>query len=309
MIGIIVLTYNTWDCTLECLQSIASLRLENQYRIYLVDNASEIEMPEECRDYVSSDKRIIFLQALQNRGYAAGNNIGLDRAEKDGCDAILIANNDVVFTDRAIDVMYGFLKGHPKVGMVGPKIILPNGKIQETNLGCKMTLTGKYLYILRKTPLRSLSKKFVNSFRVDLEGKSKPIRMFGVSGCCFMLSCNCLNEIGKLDENTFLYEEENILGCRLEARNMEVMLLPSVQVVHKHGQSTKSVKAFAYTCLVESEIYYCRKYLNAKRWQIAGLYLIRVLGYLEGCLNSEDYRKNVVAFWEKTMKRISERPL
>lgn len=309
MIGIIILTYNTWDCTLECLQSIASLRLENQYRIYLVDNASEVEMSKECRDYVSSDERIIFLRVLQNRGYSAGNNIGLDRAKRDGCDAVLIANNDVIFTDRAIDTMYEFLKGHPKVGMVGPKIILPNGKIQETNLGCKMTVAGKYLYILRKTPLKFLSNKFVNSFRINLEGKREPIKTFGVSGCCFMLSYNCLNEIGKLDENTFLYEEENILGCRLEASNMEVILLPCVQVVHKHGQSTKSVKAFAYTCLVESETYYCRKYLNAKRWQIVGLYLIRVLGYLKGCLNSEDYRKNIVAFRKKTMNRISERLL
>lgn len=96
-IGIVILNYQTWELSLRCMESIHRICRDLLYRIYLVDNASERPMPDAVKSYVAAGKEIRFLQAKENRGYAAGNNIGIARALADGCDAILISNNDIVF--------------------------------------------------------------------------------------------------------------------------------------------------------------------------------------------------------------------
>ena len=48
----------------------------------------------------------------------------------------------------------------------------------------------------------------------------------------------------------------------MENAGWKTMYVPTCTVLHLHGASTCYVKAFAYTCNVRSEIYYCRKYLK-----------------------------------------------
>lgn len=303
MVGIVVLNFNTWNQTFDCIESILNQQTEVPYTIYLVDNGSVKKMPERCRRQIEQN-HIVFIQVEKNKGYAAGNNLGLKKALEHGCEAVLIINNDVVFIENLLDILYSYLKENPKTGIVGPKIMTPYGKMQETNLGCKMTLRGKYLYLLRKTPFRKKSESFVRRFRIKEEKLKEKRKVFGVSGCCFMISKAVIEKIGFLDENTFLFEEENILGCQMERNGYEVYLLPEVKVVHKHGQTTKSHKAFAFICLVESEIYYCRKYLREPIVKILPLYMIRTCEYLHMCFKEKDYRSNIKKFIFLTTKKM-----
>ncbi len=302
MVGIVILNYNTWNQTIRCIESILKQRIKAPYTIYLVDNASEKKMPEKCRTLIEQNS-VELIRARKNKGYAAGNNLGIRKALVHGCDAFLISNNDVVFEENMIDSLYLYLQEHSGAGIVGPKVLMPNGKMQETNLGCKMTLKGKYLYLLRKTPFRRKSMKFVSQFRIKEEELKGTKKVFGVSGCCFMISKAAVEKIGLLDENTFLFEEENILGCQMEQNGYDVYLLPEVSVVHKHGQTTKYRKAFSFLCLVESEIYYCRKYLKEPIVKILPLYLIRLCEYVWMCFKEKDYRSNVKKFvFQTTVK-------
>lgn len=306
MVGIVILNYNTWDYTTECIESILGQEMGVPYSIYLVDNASQKKMPRACRKFIDKEY-ITFIQAKENRGYAAGNNLGIREAISQGCDMILISNNDVVFQAGTIKVLYTYLLEHPNVGIVGPKVLKQNGKMQETNLGCKMTLKGKYLYILRKTPFRRMAKDFVNQFRIKEETLKENRKVFMVSGCCFMMRKEVIEKIDFLDEDTFLYEEENILGCQMEQIGYDVYLLPKAEVFHKHGQTTKGCKAFSFTCMVESEIYYCRTYLEESLLKIWPLYMIRTIEYFQMSLKNIDYRKNINDFFYRTMKKMWRR--
>ena len=119
-----------------------------------------------------------------------------------------------------------------------------------------------------------------------------------------MIRREAIEKIGLLDEGTFLYEEENILGCQMEQIGYDVYLLPEVIVVHKHGQTSKYMRAASFTYFVESEIYYCRKYLEGAIIEILPLYLIRLGQYLKRCVQEKEYRDNMLNFISKTNRKM-----
>lgn len=293
MIGIIILNYNGWGLTIKCIESIRTTCKKN-YRIYIVDNASTTEMTKTFKEFIDESDDIELLINKINKGYSAGNNVGIKRALEDNCNYFLITNNDVIFKDESIDELCNFLDNNSEYGIVGPKVFLPNGKIQEINMGCKLTLAGKYLYILRKTPLKFLSTKFVKKFHAVDQNLKEPFDVFAVSGCCFMLSSNAMKILYPMDENTFLYEEENIIGVKLEKAGLKTKYDTNSEIIHIGGESTKHLSAFAYKCFIESEVYYCRTYLDASIVQLIPLIAFRIIKYIfnYGFFNFKSLLKN-----------------
>ena len=76
-----------------------------------------------------------------------------------------------------------------------------------------------------------------------------------------------------LDERTFLYEEEYIIGARLEKSCFDCFIIPNTHVIHAHGVSTGGVTPFSYQCLIESEQLYLKEYLHSN-WCIRKLILL-----------------------------------
>ena len=102
MIGVVVLTYNTWDATVECIQSFYSFHDKNSFRMYVVDNASTVKVTEECKEVIQN-YGVYFIKSPNNRGYAAGNNVGIKAALSDECSHVLISNNDIVYTENILE--------------------------------------------------------------------------------------------------------------------------------------------------------------------------------------------------------------
>lgn len=301
MIGIVILNYNEWDILIDCINSIRETCKKEKYRVYLVDNNSSIEMSSGFKQYLKVSDDICFIENKNNKGYSAGNNVGIGQALRDNCDFILISNNDVIYKDNAIYSMKSFLTNNSEYGIVGPKIYTPNGKIQEINMGCKMTLRGKYLFLLRKTPFRFLSDKFVDTFQAKHQDMNYPFDVYAVSGCCFMLTKTTCEKMFPFDENTFLYEEENIIGTRMEILGLKTCYNTDSEVIHLGGASTKGFSSFSYKCLVESEIYYCMAYLKKSILQIFPLYVMRSLVYIAryGIKDFSAYLKDTISKMKK----------
>ncbi len=266
--------------TIDCVNSIHET-FRDSYRIYIVDNCSSTEMPGEFQSFIDNDKDVVFIPSDKNKGYAGGNNIGIVAAKNDCCDYILITNNDVIFHEDSIDNLRRYLADHPDVGIVGPKVFLPDGRLQEINMVCKMDYKGKYLYLLRKTPLKKLSENYVARFHGDNVSKDVPFVVFAVSGCCFMMSAHAADIICPLDEGTFLYEEENIIGCRMENASLKTVYCTDSTIMHIGGGSTEGMSKFSYACFVNSELYYMKKYLGKGFWSVLPIYLFREVIYLK----------------------------
>lgn len=291
MIGIVILNYNGWDMTIDCIKSIRK-SCQYPYKIYIVDNASPIKMTEKFKTFMDQSVDCELILHLVNKGYSAGNNVGIKRALDDKCDYILISNNDVIFKENSIEELSDYLDEHKAYGIAGPKVYCPNGEIQEINMACKMTMSGKYKYILRKTPLRAITRSFVEEFHADKQDLKTPFDVYAVCGCCFMMTRRAAEGLYPMDENTFLYEEENIIGIRMEKLNLKTIYDTNSEVIHLGGASTQKISAFAYGCFVQSEQYYCKEYLKANIFQRFPLYVFRILKYIK-LYGFKDLKRNL----------------
>lgn len=302
MIGIVILNYRNWQDTLRCIQSIADNPPQEKYQIILVDNASPNAPEFDLRDIIEKYD-IVYIQNEKNKGYNAGNNVGIARALELGCDAILISNNDVCFSEDCIQKLWEYAKTHPNVGIVGPKILDKNGRIQKSNLCRRTGMKEKYLVRTRLNAI--FRKEHATYFGLDRDYNTT-FEVYAVLGCCFLMTRECAQAVTPLDEHPFLYEEELILGIQMEQAGYRTVYHPDAVIEHLHGASTKHVKAFAFAHNVKSEIYYCREYLKASDAAIYPLYWYRGCLYLIRCLKYRDFRKNWKWFREMTREELED---
>ncbi|MDE7313657.1 MAG: glycosyltransferase family 2 protein [Eubacterium sp.] len=300
MVGIVILNYENWDDTKCCVESIYKNTHGVDYQIILVDNASMCAPSFDLEAFLKRYK-IQFIKNKKNTGYNAGNNLGIAMALKLHCDQVLVSNNDVRFFQGSIKRLQDCLKSYPRAGIAGPKVLDPSGYLQKSCICKKTGLKEKYLV---RTRANFIFRKSRRAYFGDDRNYKQMFEAYAVLGCCFMMTEQCARAVTPFDEHPFLYEEELMLGIRMEEQGFVTIYCPSASVVHLHGASTRRRKAFAFIQNVRSEIYYCRSYLHAKNWQVYPLYCYRVALYLMRCIRYRDFRKNWRRFLKITQKEF-----
>lgn len=293
-LAIIILNYKSYEKTIECIDSILNNHIQYDYRVYIVDNNSPNDSYHVLSSRFAQINNITCIKNSSNSGYAAGNNVGIREAMRDQFNYIMIANNDVVFQKNAINTLISFMIDHPDSGAVGPKILDPKGTIQKDSCRNKLGFKEK---IFVTTPLRLLDfmkvneKFYYSGFKFD-----QPKQVYALSGSCMLLRREVFDLVGLLDENTFLYEEEAILYSKVETTPFKVYIQPKAEIIHYHGATTSSNKAFAFIEYVKSEQYYSISYLKLRRSQLGLLKLIRAVQYLLKCPKDINFRKDFRKF-------------
>lgn len=280
MIGIVILNYETWDVTLQCMESIMEAENEEMIRIYLVDNASTRKKPKEIDRFIEQHS-VTYIEAAENRGYAAGNNLGICQALKDQCTYVLITNNDIRFRSASIYRLKQLLESSDRIGIVGPQVVGLDGFHQPS---VAMYRTGIREIFHFYTGFRCFHRKAMREYQGMDQDAGGQYPVYHVSGCCFLMNRKAAETLYPLDENTFLYDEELIIGIRMEQAGLQTWYCGIAVVEHHHGYTTQKNSAFMQKCIRESEQYYCREYLKTGVLQRCLLYCYRktlqVLRYL-----------------------------
>lgn len=258
MLGIVILNYNSYKYTLSCVDSVKKTISSASYRVYVVDNASTDGSDKILRESFDGDESVIFIRAEENNGFSAGNNIGLRLAVGQGCEYVLCTNNDVLFSDGAIETMAAVLDNEHDVAVVGPKVFNGDGTVQR----CTKGIMNAKTFVFSKKPwiyfdIFGISRKYRYA-KYDYEQPIYPTGM--VSGCCFMIRADVLAEIDYLDEKIFLYHEEDVLGAKLRKIGRKVKLETAATIVHFGGASTSKNKAFTRYHAFKSGLYYLKAY-------------------------------------------------
>lgn len=234
-IGIIILNYNTYEETIECVSSIKRYT-SLCYQIYIVDNMSRDESYKKLQEKYRRDEKICLIQSVENSGYSAGNNIGIRRAVEEECEVIFIVNSDVELLNDAFAIMTDVLLSNDAYMMVGPSIINNNG--EESQIARKKLTYD--VFIMARHPFCNIPylKKRADR-RYDL-GKEKRVAFEGsTSGCCFGMRTYDFQRIGYFDERVFLYSEEDILAYKMSAIHKLAVVDLEAKVWHKENISTK----------------------------------------------------------------------
>ena len=269
----IILNYNDSETTEKLVSAIKDYKSID--KIVVVDNMS----PDGSLERLSAlccDK-IDVISSGKNGGYAAGNNFGAFYAiNKYSPDFITIANPDVAFDDDTLLDMLSALSTEKSYALCG---VMVNQRYNAWNrLGYMGMIESLFLGWF------NIHRRFI---RRRLE-KGEHIEKVGViSGSFFAMKASAYAEVEGMDENTFLFEEENILSYRLAAKNYDEIILTDRSYDHFHSQSIKKSypsKAKAFRLYLPSLRYMNRAYLHTKAPGNVLFEICYFLGYIERVL-------------------------
>src|SRR5438874_129997 len=125
-ISIIIINYNTFILTSDCIRSVIKCTTGIDYEIILVDNASSECSPHE---FLKEFTNIILIKSPINGGFAYGNNLGLQKTQGE---FVLLLNSDTVLTDNSIAKSLSYFRSQEKSGVLGCRMTYPTGRIQYT---------------------------------------------------------------------------------------------------------------------------------------------------------------------------------
>lgn len=256
-IPVILLNYNSSD---DCRKCVGFLKKQRgvELEIIIVDNASRTEDVEVVRQLCDSEG-ITFIPAKENKGYNAGNNIGLRYAAEKGYKYALIANPDMEFPDpEYIKRLTEEMEHHLDVVVMGTDVVTSEGIHQNPKLRGEESWTNSFSWIASLIKRRnSVNGNDVPEW-VENPDKSHYCRC--LNGCCLLLRMDFIKKINYFDERTFLYGEEPILGRRVEMEGEKMYYFSEITCVHDHKKSREGSPAFCNKHWRHSQLIYIRYY-------------------------------------------------
>jgi len=236
MISIILVNYNVSSCLFKCLDSILDSKIDKPFEIVLVDNNSteNIDIVDRIDCY---DMSIRFFKLNENMGFSKAVNFAIGKSSGD---YILLLNPDTQLYDDSISQMYEFLYTNNNVGIVGCKVLYPNGAYQ---LSSKRQFPFiKYgLWRMFKIDKLFSKSRYFGQYNYTYEDVDKILAVDSVSGSCMMFKKELIDKIGKFDESFFLYFEDTDF-CHRAKEYLEVIYNPQCKVIHSKGESFNSSK-------------------------------------------------------------------
>jgi hypothetical protein len=157
--------------------------------------------------------------------------------------------------------MAQYLRDHPEVGILGPRLLDDDGSLQ---LSCRRFPTfsvvffNRYSLLTRLFPRNPLSTRYLMT-DFDHSGTAE---VDWLSLACWMAPRRLFDEVGFLDEGYFLYNEDVDFCQRVHRAGRKVVYFPEVSVVHHIGGSTSSVPNRSVIERHRSMWRYYRKYMR-----------------------------------------------
>lgn len=226
--SVVIVGWQVRDLLRACLRSIAAHEDRGALEVWVVDHASS----DGTAAMVAAEFPWVRLVArAENPGFAAGNNIALRRARGDVC---ILLNPDTEVHDAALTALAAYLRAHPAVGVVGPRLLNADGSLQSA--GFAPPSLFQVWYDLVPWPRRFYPSRL--NGRYPDAPIERPYPVGFPLGACLAVRRDVLDRVGLLDEKYGMYMEEVDLCARVRAAGYDVQVLPTVAIVHHGGRST-----------------------------------------------------------------------
>ena len=272
-ISIIIINYNTFTITSDCIRSVIKFTSNVEYEIILVDNAST-----ECdpRDFLKEFPQLVLVKSDINGGFAYGNNLGIHRA---GGEYILLLNSDTFLIENSVFKCLSYLKACKGAGAVGCRMIFPDGAVQYTARrfkSIKWELLDLFRFIPMMMPYRKRSQLMLGKyFKCD-----ESIDCDWVNGAFMVFEKKILDHLPqrKLDDRFFMYGEDQLWCEQIKNMGFRIVFYSGTTIVHIGSASTDIKKQLGLRKLMrkrELEIMRLRKGRGLYYWIFAIIYTFK----------------------------------
>ncbi|MDR3272038.1 MAG: glycosyltransferase family 2 protein [Flavobacteriaceae bacterium] len=247
MLSIIIINYNTFQLTVECINSIKK-SIISDYEIILIDNASKDHPP---KDFLTIFPSIKLIELNENVGFGRANNIGMQQAQGE---YFLLLNSDTIIKEDALDKCLSYLKTHSNIDILGCRAEFPNGITQLTAFQYEgeHSLIRSIIYFIKRNSTvqyaNQLYKKWKKEKNAVLRQEQKKIteptpnfaygkRIGSLSGVFMMFNRKVYDETRGFDPDFFMYYEETEWFINRIYNRYTILYYPYASIIHYCGQS------------------------------------------------------------------------
>lgn len=245
-LSIVIVNYKSKDKLANCLASLRdAIPSAPSFEVIVIENASGDDLSD-----LRSQHDFRFISSPRNIGMGGGNNLGINESR---ADIILILNPDTIVSAEALNLMLAKIKSDETVGLVGPKLLYPDGSLQYS---CSR-FPGFFMPFLRRTFLGEYFKKERDSFMmIDFDHNSEREVDWLMGSCLMFKKSWSIPEGGNyaphFDKRYFMYFEDIDLCREVKRHGKKVVYLPSAVVIHDHKR--ESAKNPWYVALFKDKI-------------------------------------------------------
>ncbi|GAA5534863.1 glycosyltransferase family 2 protein [Deinococcus aluminii] len=215
-VGIVILNWNGWQDTVECLSSLQGLAYPN-FEVIVVDNASTNDSVGQIRQRFPA---VRVIESPENGGFSKGNNLGIRAFMAAGVDYVWLLNNDTTVSTLALTELVRLAQSDRRLGVVGSVLYEYDqpGVVQAWGGG-------------------SLNKLF---------GLTKDLKYPGIpsyiTGASMLISRKTLLEVGLLEEGYFFYMEDVDFCLRVIDKEYLIGVSSRSRIYHKGSSSVNNTK-------------------------------------------------------------------
>lgn len=198
------------------------------FEVMLIDNTAAGETAAWVRREMPS------VQVLHNdepRSFAANVNEGWRRLRHGRY--FVVSNPDIKYLPGLFDNAVALLDAHPNVGIVGPRLLNPDGSRQDS----RRSFSTPGVTLLRGLHLDGLLRGSSSVQRYLLSGAAddRPMDVDWVTGALMVVRRDAMTAIGGMDERyRVAYSEDQDLCCRMWRAGWRVCWLPDATAIHDH---------------------------------------------------------------------------
>jgi len=251
-VSIIIVNWNTREVLRDCLRTVYEQTRKAPFEVIVVDNASADGSVDMVR---SMFPQTLLLANSVNRGFAAANNQGIERAKGR---YVLLLNSDTLVLDGAIDQMVSFAEAHPEAAVTACRVLNADRTWQPTCFlfPSALNLLIGALYLNKLFP----RNRFCGRERMTWWDGQETRAVEVVAGCFLLVRRAALEKVGVLDESYFMYGEEADWCYRFQKAGWQIVFTPTARIVHLGGVSTARLKGPMCLQLRASILLFLRKH-------------------------------------------------
>jgi len=218
---ILILNWNNWPDTLECVESIKNNDYPN-FQVVIIDNGSTEQFS--ISNFQFSIK-VIYNK--ENLGFAGGNNVGIKYALENGADYVLLLNNDTVVSRDFLRKLVEAGESDKKIGLLGSKIYFYDEPKRIWFAG------GKINCLYNKGVMRGYDEIDKGQYDNPTVQETEYI-----TGCCLLIKKAVIEKIGLMPEEYFLYYEDTDWSLKAQQSGFRCIFVPAAEIWHKTSRSS-----------------------------------------------------------------------
>jgi GT2 family glycosyltransferase len=274
MLDLTLSIVNSNHCALlrDCLRSIFDGTRLTRLQVIVVDHRSK----DGSREMVRSEfPQVELIENDHEAGYSTNHNKALRQARGR---YVGICNEDLRFYPGALDRLAAYMDGHPEVGSVGPRVLLPDGTVQLES-GRRYPTLWSELCRITNLDRRFPQSRLFGGVNMGYWDHADTREVDCLTGACMIVRREIITQVGLMDEGFFMYGEDVDWPYRIRQAGWRIVYVAEAQVLHYGGQSNRRQPLRMTIEALRSQYRFFYKHYGSK---YAAAYRLLVLGIEAG---------------------------